>query len=112
MAELVKEDGVATAALRFLILTASRTSEAIGARWSEIDLPEAVWTVPAGRMKAEREHRVPLSEAALDVLREMGELQRHPPVNAFVFPGAKAGKPLSSMALLMLLQQMKREEPQ
>src|SRR4051794_24295468 len=65
MAELRGRDAVAARALEFAILTAARTSEALGARWREMDLDAAVWTVPAGRMKARREHRVPLSGAAI-----------------------------------------------
>ena len=76
MAELEKEDGVAALAFRFTILTAARTGEVIGARWSEIDLKAAVWTVPGDRMKAGQEHRVPLSDAALAVLREAAKLRK------------------------------------
>jgi integrase len=108
MATLGKEEGVSALALRFAILTASRTSEVIGARWSEIDLRAAIWMVPAGRMKAAREHRVPLSEGALDVLHEVVKLNSKTVPTAYVFPGRKAGKPLSSMALLMLLRRMGR----
>ncbi len=108
MAVLAEQEGVSALALRFAILTAARTGEAIGVRWSEIDMAEAVWTVPAGRMKASREHRVPLSEGALDVLREMARLRSSPKIDGFVFPGGKPGKPLSSMALLMLLRRMGR----
>ena len=64
MTALAKQEGVAALALRFAILTAARTGEVIGARWSEIDMQTAVWTVPAERMKAGRDHRVPLSDAA------------------------------------------------
>jgi integrase len=106
MAVLAKEEGVSALALRFAILTAARTGEVIGARWSEIDMGEDVWTVPAGRMKAAREHRVPLSEGALDVLREMAKLRTNPMMDGFLFPGGRAGKPLSSMALLKLLRRM------
>jgi integrase len=108
MAMLAKEEGISALALRFAILTAARTGEVIGARWSEIDMGEAVWTVPAGRMKAAREHRVPLSEGALEVLREIAKLRISPTADAFVFPGGKPSKPLSSMALLMLLRRMER----
>ena len=108
MAALSEEEGISALALRFAILTAARTGEVIGARWSEFDMGEAVWTVPAGRMKAAREHRVPLSERVLDVLREMAKLRTNPNVDGFVFPGGKLGKPLSSMALLMLLRRMGR----
>jgi integrase len=108
MATLAKEQGVSALALRFAIMTAARTSEVIGARWSEINLNEAVWTVPAGRMKAYREHRVPLSEGALEVLRTMANVRTHQKADGFVFPGGKPSKPLSSMALLMLLRRMGR----
>jgi integrase len=107
---LAEEEGISALALRFAILTAARTGEVIGTRWYEIDMGEAVWTVPAGRMKAAREHRVPLSESALDVVREMAKLRTNPKVDGFVFPGGRPGKPLSSMALLMLLRRMGRGE--
>jgi integrase len=109
MADLTKQDGASALALRFLILTASRTGEAIGAKWSEIDLAEQVWTLPAVRMKANREHRIPLSDAALAVLAEAAKLRPDKTsVDAPVFPGAKAGRSLSNMALLMLLRRMGR----
>jgi integrase len=107
-AALANEEGVSALALRFAILTAARTGEVIGARWSEFDMQAATWTVPAERMKAGREHRVPLSDGAVDVLREVAKLATKPDPKAFVFPGGKAGKPLSSMALLMLLRRMER----
>jgi integrase len=110
MATLAREEGVSAVALRFAILTAARTGEVIGARWSELDMKEAVWTVPAGRMKASREHRVPLSDGALELLREMGKLRTDRKADGFLFPGGKAGKPLSSMALLMLLRRMERAD--
>ena len=71
MQRLTALPGVSAAALRFIILTAARSGEAVGARWSEIDLTKKTWTVPASRMKAKREHRVPLSEAAVDILGMM-----------------------------------------
>jgi integrase len=108
MGTLAQQEGVSALALRFAILTVARTGEVIGARWSEIDVPAAVWTVPADRMKASREHRVPLSDGALDVLRAVAKLVVKPDPKAFVFPGGKAGRPLSSMALLMLLRRMER----
>lgn len=110
MAELREQEGVAALALRFAILTAGRTGEVIGARWSEIDLPGAVWTVPGDRMKAGREHRVPLSEAALAVLREAAKQRDGEAPDAFVFPGGKRGRGLSNMALLALLRRMKRDD--
>jgi integrase len=102
--------GMGARALDFTILTASRTNEALGARWQEIDLAEGVWTVPAERMKAGREHRVPLSDTALAILRALLPLR---PADddkgaAFVFPGARKGRPLSGMAMLMLLRRMER----
>jgi integrase len=100
--------GVAAKALEFAILTAARTGEALGARWGEIDLAAKVWTVPAERMKAHREHRVPLSEAALAVLTEMANLRTVDNAEAFVFPGAQPGRPLSIMAMTMTLRRMKR----
>ena len=72
MAELRQQEGVAARALEFAILTAARTGEVIGARWDEINLAERLWTVPAERMKAGKEHRVPLSDAALAILEADG----------------------------------------
>lgn len=102
MKKLRAEPGTAARALEFIILTAVRTSEAINAEWPEIDLDAAVWVVPPERMKAAREHRVPLSSAAVKLLRAMLALRDGP----FVFPGAKEGRPLSNMACLMLLERM------
>ncbi len=79
----------------------------MGARWSEIDMAAAVWTVPAARMKAGREHRVPLCDPALAILRALLPL-RDAERGDWVFPGPKAGKPLSNMAMLMLLRRMGR----
>ena len=100
--------GIAARALEFAILTAARTGEVIGARWSEMDLLEKTWTLPAARMKSGRKHRVPLSAPALAILKEM-QAHRHPD-DAFVFPGAKPGRPLSNMAFLMLLRRMGRAD--
>ena len=80
MAELRERTGVSARALEFAILTAARTSEVIGATWSEIDLKSGVWTIPAHRMKAGKEHRVPLSAPALELLGALpreGELRVH-----------------------------------
>jgi integrase len=101
-----EREAVAARALEFLILAAARTGEVIGARWNEIDLLDKVWTVPAARMKAYREHRVPLSARALAVLEEMQPLRRGNNPDPFVFPGPRPGKPLSNMAFLMLLRRM------
>jgi integrase len=91
-------------ALEFLILTATRTSEVLQATWSEIDLAAKEWTVPAERMKAKREFRVPLTDRALEVLKEARRLGDGA---GYVFPGQNTDKPLSQMALLMLLRRMK-----
>ncbi|MDE2342597.1 MAG: tyrosine-type recombinase/integrase, partial [Betaproteobacteria bacterium] len=91
METLDAENGVAALALRFAILTAGRTGEVIGARWAEIDLENKVWTVPAERMKAKKEHRVPLSAQALAVLKQAEALRVEG--TEYVFPGAKIGAP-------------------
>jgi len=88
--------------LEFAILTAARSGEALGARWSEIDEAGMVWTVPANRMKAAREHRVPLSDRAVAILNEMKKVK----VSDFMFPGRQRDKPLSVMALEMVLRRM------
>jgi integrase len=92
-------------ALEFLILTAARTGEVIGAKWSEIDLDNAVWTIPAGRMKAKRRHRVPLTARALEILTEAAKL---PKGAGYVFPGTDRDR-LSNMAFLMLLRRMGKD---
>jgi integrase len=106
MATLETQEGTGALALRFAILCAARTGEVIGAQWDEIDMKAAVWTVPGERMKSGREHRVPLNDAALAVLREAGRLREGD--GTFVFPGGKRGKPLSNMAMLALLRRMER----
>jgi integrase len=105
---LREQQGISARALEFCILTAARTGEVIGARWSELDLIDKTWTVPAERMKGGREHRVPLSPRALAILEEM-QAHRHSD-DGFVFPGGKDGKPLSNMAFLMLLRRMDRSD--
>jgi integrase len=102
MAALRAQEGVAASALEFLILTAARTGETIGARWDEIDLEAEVWTIPASRMKASVEHRVPLSQRATQIIQSMKEIKQ----SDYVFPGQKEGKPLSNMAMLELLKRM------
>ena len=106
MAELCEQNGIAAQALEFLILTAARTSEVIGARWEEFDLKERIWIVPAARMKAGREHRVPLSDRALAIVQGLGDGR----VSDIVFPGGKPTNPLSNMAMLKLLQRMDRAD--
>jgi len=98
------QEGIAARALEFAILTAARTGEVIGARWNEIDVIDKTWTLPAARMKAHREHRVPLSPRALTILAEMQAGRHSDAADAFVFPGRKPGTPLSNMAFLMLLR--------
>jgi len=106
LVSLREQEGVAARALEFLLLTGARTGEVIGARWNELDLLDKTWTLPAARMKAGREHRVPLSFRALAILEKM-QAHRHGD-DGFVFPGGKAGRPLSNMAFLMLLRRMDR----
>lgn len=108
MAELRARSALAARALEFAILTAARSGEVLGARWREIDLDAGVWTVPAERMKAGREHRVPLTGAALAVLRALHPLSRGP--NSPIFPGQCPRAPLSGMALEMLVRRMNRDE--
>jgi integrase len=93
---------VSALALRLLILTATRTSEVLQAQWSEIDIENAIWTIPATRMKARREHRVPLSDVILANLKALPRIDGNP----YLFPGARFGKPLSNMALLQLMRGM------
>ena len=106
MATLGAQSGIASKALAFTILTAARTGETIGARWSEFDLDTGVWVVPAERMKGHVEHRVPLTEAVLTILRSVAEIR----ASDFVFPGGKRGQPLSNMAMLQLLKRMGRSD--
>jgi integrase len=107
-------NGMAARALEFTALTAARTGEALGARWGEIDLGAKVWTVPAARMKAGREHRVPLSDAALAVLGNVQPLgllrDGKADPGAPVFPGPRRALPMSNMTMLMLLRRMKRDD--
>ncbi len=113
MAELDKQDGISALALRFTILTAARTGEAIGATWGEIDMRAAVWTVPAERMKSGKMHRVPLSGAVLAVLRQAEAFRHGTGPDVPVFPGGKGGNgkgALSNMAMLALLRRMGRPD--
>lgn len=105
MARLAAADANETTrlAFEFLILTAARTGEVRGARWAEIDLEAGVWTVPAARMKAKREHRVPLSPRCRAILARAREIGSG---SDFLFPGRSPLKPMSNMAFLMLLRRM------
>lgn len=105
MADLSQRPGMGARALAFAILTAARSGEVRGATWGEIDVQAGVWTVPAERMKAGREHRVPLSEPALAILTGLGG----GPPGALVFPGTRRGAMLSDMTLTMLLRRMGHE---
>jgi integrase len=91
-------------AFEFLILTATRTSEVLNAEWHEVDPERRIWTISAGRMKAKREHRVPLSDRAHDILVEMEKSRQGP----FIFAGSTANEPFSNTVLLMLLRRMRR----
>ncbi|MFK8253051.1 tyrosine-type recombinase/integrase [Ancylobacter terrae] len=103
---LAAGDGVSSRALELLILTAARSGEVMGATWGEFDLKAAVWTVPAARMKAGREHRVPLCARAVVIVEGMRTLRMTDDDGAFVFPGARSGKPLSVMAFEMQMRRM------
>lgn len=103
--KLREREATAALALEFCILTAARSGEVLGARWSEIDLDKKIWTVPANRMKAGRDHRVPLSARAVSILKGLAKVK----VGDFVFPGYRRGKPLSNMAMEMMLRRMKIE---
>jgi len=100
--ELRTRKSVSALALEFTILTAARTSETIGATWKEIDLDRKIWTIPAGRIKAGKEHRVPLTARAVEILKALNVQSE-----GFVFPGQKREKPLSNMAMLELLRSMR-----
>lgn len=102
MDELSANKSVSALALRLLIMTAVRTNELLKAQWSEIDLDAAVWTIPADRMKAKREHRIPLTVHMLADLKALPGIEG----NSHLFPGARYGKPLSNMALLQLMRGM------
>lgn len=102
MRELECKQGLAPLALRFLILTATRTSEVLKATWDEINLNEAIWVIPAERMKAGVEHRVPLSDAALQILDTLPRIQGNP----YLFPSIHHSKSLSNMALLQVMRKL------
>ncbi|HEX7636305.1 MAG TPA: integrase arm-type DNA-binding domain-containing protein [Noviherbaspirillum sp.] len=103
MADLRKQAGMGARALEFAILTAARSGEVRGATWEEIDLGGAVWTIPAGRMKAGKEHRVPLSDAAVTLLKALPRIDDSP----LLFPNTK-GTELSDMTLTAVLRRMNR----
>ena len=104
--DLQSREGTAALALEFTILTAARRGEVLGARWDEFDFERAVWAVPAHRIKGGREHRIPLSERALAIVKALRQADE----GEFVFAGHKSGKPLSKMALGNVLRRMKVDD--
>ena len=106
IAKLRARDATSALALELCILTAARSGEILGMRWSEIDFDKKIWTVPAARMKAGREHRVPLASRAVEMLRQLEKVN----TGEFVFPGQARNKPLSNMAMEMVLRRMKIED--
>ena len=103
MVELRKREGLSARALEFAILTAARSGEVRGATWAEIDLDAKTWTIPASRMKAEKEHEVPLSDAAVKLLKALPRIVG----NEYVFPAPRGGQ-LSDMSLTAVLKRMER----
>jgi integrase len=104
---LRRRTGMGARALEFAILTAARSGEVRGARWSEIDLTAGVWTIPAARMKARREHRVPLSAPALQLLAALPKVESE----TLVFPSSRRGTPLSNMAMAAHVRGMNEPVP-
>jgi integrase len=102
VAALGGREGIAARALEFTILTACRSGEVLGARWSEIDMQGRLWVIPAGRMKSGREQRVPLSAGAMAILEAL------PRDGELVFPGTREGRPLNNTATMMMLRRMGR----
>jgi integrase len=102
MARLRDREALAARALEFLILTAARSSEAREATWKEIDWEIGIWTIPAERMKAGKLHRVPLSKAAMKMLKPLKGAMR----SDFVFPGQSPKRPISEAAIRKLLERM------
>lgn len=100
--ELSNKDCTTSNALKFLILTATRSSEVYFSVWDEIDFGSATWTIPEERMKAGREHRVPLSRQAMEILNAIPRVAGTP----YIFPGARAGRPLSNMAMVTMMRKM------
>lgn len=107
MVELRGHKSLAALALELTILCATRSGETLGAKWDEIELTKGIWTVAAKRMKAAKEHRIPLSAKALEILQQLHTAKQ--PHNEHVFPGNGMGKSLSGMAMAMLLRRMGRD---
>ncbi|MER9687242.1 integrase arm-type DNA-binding domain-containing protein [Mesorhizobium sp. M0139] len=106
MSQLRSMGSISARALEFTVLTAVRTGEAIGVKVGEVDFSNKLWTIPAARMKADRPHRVPLSDRAIEILKNVPREADSP----YLFPGARTGKPLSNMAMLELLRGMEGME--
>ena len=106
IAQLRDTGGVAAKALEFTVLSAARTGETVGARWEEIDLVAMTWVVPATRTKTGKAHTVPLPDRAIGILEELAGVRQTDDPSAHVFPGHKAGKGLSTMAMAMLLRRL------
>jgi integrase len=106
MAALRAQDGLPALLLEFTILGATRTGESIGALWSEIDRAAEVWKIPGERTKSGKEHRVPLTAPMLAIVDRLATLR----VSEFAFPGVKAGRPLSKLAMRDVLMRMKRQD--
>jgi integrase len=104
--ELRKRDGLGARALEFAILTAARSGEVRGATWSEIDLTNCLWVIPAERMKMEREHRVPLSDATIELLKALPRVEGE----SLIFPSSKPNTPMSDMTLSAVLRRMNRHD--
>jgi integrase len=107
MRELRGQQSISSMALEFCILTATRTNEVIGAKWNEIDFTKKVWSIPGTRMKAGFEFRVPLTDRAVEVLKKLKPAGVEIVPNSYVFPGRKTDAPLSNMAMLELLRDLR-----
>jgi integrase len=105
MSELRQQQGTAARALEFTVLSAARSGEVIGSRWSEFDLEARLWVISGERMKAGKEHRVPLSDAAVAILRQMAAVRQ----GEFVFSGLRAGKPIGHSGMIKTLRRMGRD---
>lgn len=104
MSQLQEMDGLGAQALQLAILTATRTGEVLNSEWLEVDLGKKVWTIPKERMKAGVEHRVALSESAINIIKNL------PRINNYLFAGSKQGRPLSNLAMTMVLRRMERTD--
>ncbi|SFI31760.1 Integrase [Collimonas sp. OK307] len=100
------QGGTAPLALELLILTATRTNEVLNASWDEIDMENRIWIIPAARMKAEKEHRVPLSKPAMEILKT----QQEGAEGDYIFPGQRDGRPMSNMVFLQFLKRIERTD--